>query len=363
MSNKHFKIGAVPWPPFLVINKNEKGENSISGPVGDYFGYMQKARNCTFTIVTPSDGLWGNCNGADNCTGVIELVARKEVDFAANPFTMTLDRIVAIDYSRPVEISFYGVVVPLESKSNIWYFVDPFSPKVWILYITSIPVFFLAMGLVEFLCGGGFVKWKATASFVLRTALIEHSHSSLPPNHTKMYQQKLLIIIWVWSYMVLVYSYAGNLTAMLARPKLQSPIRTLEELLARNEVPWVIESGGLPEYFMSTAATGSVMKRMFDKGTMMPRLSDPCFTPEVKRNRRFGAVCDGPSIKALTAKDFSETGKCNYYMVEEVFSHGIIGLPIQANDLFTIKTTINYDLCYLERKPISGRPKLFDRHE
>ena len=59
--------------------------------------------------------------------------------------------------------------------------------------------------------------------------------------------------------MVLVYSYAGNLTAMLARPKLQSPIRTLEELLAQNEVPWVIERGGLPEYFMSTAATGSVM--------------------------------------------------------------------------------------------------------
>ena len=79
MSNKHFKIGAVPWPPSLVLNRNERGEDTISGPVGDYFEYIRKARNCTFEIVVPSDGLWGNCNGADNCTGVAGLVARNEV--------------------------------------------------------------------------------------------------------------------------------------------------------------------------------------------------------------------------------------------------------------------------------------------
>ena len=127
MSSKHFKIGAVSWPPFLIINKNEGGEDTISGAVGDYFDYIQKARNCTFEIVIPSDGLWGNCNGADNCTGVVELVARKEVDFSANPFTMTLDRKAAIDFSRPVVTSFYAVVIPLQSKSKMWYFVDPFS--------------------------------------------------------------------------------------------------------------------------------------------------------------------------------------------------------------------------------------------
>ena len=82
LHNKHLKMGAVMFPPFLVKSKDDNGQESYSGLLWDLVEYVQKARNCTFTVVIPPDGLWGNCYGKNNCTGMIGLVSRSEVDFA-----------------------------------------------------------------------------------------------------------------------------------------------------------------------------------------------------------------------------------------------------------------------------------------
>ena len=82
MHNKHFKIGALPRPPFVVISKDKNGQDIMSGLYGKFLEYMKGARNCTFKVVVPDDGLFGNCYGKNNCTGMIGLVNSKEVDFA-----------------------------------------------------------------------------------------------------------------------------------------------------------------------------------------------------------------------------------------------------------------------------------------
>ena len=78
LTNKHLTMAAVPFPPFLVKN----GNGSYSGLLWDLVEYIQKERNCTFKVVIPPDGFFGNCFAHDNCTGMIGLVNRSEVDFA-----------------------------------------------------------------------------------------------------------------------------------------------------------------------------------------------------------------------------------------------------------------------------------------
>ena len=82
LSNKHLRIGVVPHPPYLIIRKDKKGQYIYSGLYGDFFDYIKKARNNTIELVIPPDHLWGNCYDNDNCTGMIGLVSRSEVDFA-----------------------------------------------------------------------------------------------------------------------------------------------------------------------------------------------------------------------------------------------------------------------------------------
>ena len=82
MSNRHLKVGAVPYPPFLVIDTDKNGKAVYSGMIWDLMELIQEARNCTFTVKIPEDLRWGICYGTNNCTGMIGMVNRKEVDFA-----------------------------------------------------------------------------------------------------------------------------------------------------------------------------------------------------------------------------------------------------------------------------------------
>ena len=82
LSNKILKIGATTAPPFFVISTDKNGKKSYSGIVWNFMEYIRKARNCTFTVVHRQIET-GNCFGNNNCTGLIGMVSRNEVDFAA----------------------------------------------------------------------------------------------------------------------------------------------------------------------------------------------------------------------------------------------------------------------------------------
>ena len=82
MTNKHFKIAAIHRPPFLIAKTLPGGQNILSGQNGDAINFWQYARNFTYTLVKPKDGLYGACVGPNNCSGLIGMVQRKEVDFA-----------------------------------------------------------------------------------------------------------------------------------------------------------------------------------------------------------------------------------------------------------------------------------------
>ena len=333
LANRHLKIGAQAWPPLLVIEKNDRGQDTISGPVGDYLKYLSQARNCSFTIVTPPDEKWGHCNGPNNCTGVIGLVARNEVDFAINPFTQTTDRKMGVDFTRPLYDTYWGVVIPVKSKSKMWNFINPFTPELWLLYIVSIPVCLIGMILIHFLCSGSFGV-EATVSFVVRIALIDHNNSGRNLEIAKRYQQKLAIITMVLSFMVLTYSYSGNLTAMLTKPQLPSPIRTLNELLNQSEVPWVIDSDDFVVALMSAAPPGSLTKKLYERSTKISLMDSTgatvCYTDELKEDGTHGAICSMEDFRALTANDFNITRKCNYYVVEQKFLQSWAALAIQV---------------------------------
>ena len=84
MSNKHFRVAAYEWWPYLSLDsESPDGTVEVSGGVLlNLINFMQGARNFTYTIVPEPNGIWGNCVGKDNCTGMIGMVLRDEVDFA-----------------------------------------------------------------------------------------------------------------------------------------------------------------------------------------------------------------------------------------------------------------------------------------
>ena len=87
LRNKHLIVEGEYWPPFLMYKYHDDDpftavDRIYSGVMWDLLLFMQKARNFTFTMVNNADWVWGECFSINNCTGMIGMVNRKEVDLA-----------------------------------------------------------------------------------------------------------------------------------------------------------------------------------------------------------------------------------------------------------------------------------------
>ena len=87
LRNKHLTVVADEWSPYFTFDwyKNDDGEYEMSnyrGIMWELLLFMQKARNFTFTMVSEAEWEWGECYAVNNCTGMIGMVNRKEVDLA-----------------------------------------------------------------------------------------------------------------------------------------------------------------------------------------------------------------------------------------------------------------------------------------
>ena len=91
LRGKHLRIEGEYWEPYLLWecpgdlvpwDDDCPGNRTYFGVMYQLLLFMQKARNFTFTLVHEADYVWGSCHSIDNCTGMIGMVNRGEVDLA-----------------------------------------------------------------------------------------------------------------------------------------------------------------------------------------------------------------------------------------------------------------------------------------
>ena len=114
---------------------------------------------------------------------------------------------------------------------NLLSLAEPFSSTVWICFLTCIPTFFGVMCLLNYIYGGS-GNWEAASGFVLRSALSEHMETKLDKH---MYQ-KILVIVWAWTTLIIITAYTENLIAIITRPKLSMPFESAYEMIKQNKI-------------------------------------------------------------------------------------------------------------------------------
>ena len=67
------------WTSYMCATE----ERVMEGFMWELLLFMKERMNFNFTLVHSVDGLWGgSCHGQNNCSGMIGMVNRQEVDFA-----------------------------------------------------------------------------------------------------------------------------------------------------------------------------------------------------------------------------------------------------------------------------------------
>ena len=239
------------------------------------------------------------------------------------PFDPTYSRSTSVDFSSLVSGDSYHIVLPLKTADDTWSYLNPFDYEIWIFSLCITPIFILACVLTDYIYFHN-IGWYTWFEFAIRNALSESNQSYKRlnrhlPNKKQYLYQKVLIVVWTWSCFILVKSYAGNLTAMIARPKLDMTFTKADDFLYQNEIALTIEDGIGAIDYMSQSPPGSTMRRLIEK----TERSDPskefvdCFTKHNEQSGRHAAICDIVSIKSRLSNDFSTNGHCNWYVIEQ----------------------------------------------
>ena len=175
----------------------------------------------------------------------------------------------------------------------------------------------------------------------------------------------MFIAIWTSTTFVLVQSYAGSLTAMLANPQLQSQIKSLtalEELLRHDDISLIIEKGTLANFYMSTAASDTMINQLYKRATILPKsntLLSGCNHTKITQCGNSAFILDSGAIMRLTSADFSATGKCNFYLIEERIMISTYAMAFQVRQWYLVVHITSTCSFIAERKPFSRRYQLF----
>ena len=205
----------------------------------------------------------------------------------------------------------YNIIIPLITENDIWSFINPFRYEIWIFTLISIPVYILAMGVAEYIADRH-VNWEILVGFVMRNVCSE-TMGKLPD---KRPYQKILVFVWVWSCFVLVMSFAGNLTAMLIKPKIDMKFTEPEHFLDQDEMTLVTEVGSELKGYMNSLPSHYVTKKLLLKTEIMTyeeEWESNCFTTRTHYSRRHASICDNLSIQTVLSDAFEYTRQCKWY--------------------------------------------------
>ena len=122
-----------------------------------------------------------------------------------------------MEFSSPLFVDQYRIVVPVRVTRDVWSFLDPLSVPVWIVFLLCIPTISLAMVLADYFYFSSFRNWETSVGFVVRVACLDHS-SHLGGDRK---YSKLFVMVWTWAALVIATSYAGTLTALITRVAIQ----------------------------------------------------------------------------------------------------------------------------------------------
>ena len=97
LENANLIIAGKYWYPYLHYDWDKNGTAiNYGGVMWDLLLFMQRARNFTFTMVSEAGDQWGLCYTVNNCTGMIGMVNRGQVDIALGNHNSNCLKIIAM---------------------------------------------------------------------------------------------------------------------------------------------------------------------------------------------------------------------------------------------------------------------------
>ena len=281
-----FKIVTIEEPPFVFSAKNETtGEIYYDGFLIEMFDFLRQYMGFEYEIYEVEDLHYGNKQPDGSWNGMIGDLISGKANISLSAMTVTPAREKVVDFTpRFMKYSISILLKSPEATSNVWSFVKPFDNHVWVSIFLTI---FISTGIL-----GIFVKtfnFLQTPSchdkietippdtsalklivtvlwFIVSTTMQQGGEHSMP----KTYSVKVFIAIWWFFALILISTYTANLAAFLTMSRLDTPIRSFNDLANQDEIAYgTVADSSVIDFIKERAEQSSSSNDMFHKMLIM----------------------------------------------------------------------------------------------
>ncbi|KAG8185334.1 hypothetical protein JTE90_008237 [Oedothorax gibbosus] len=182
-----------------------------------------------YELMKSSDWIYGKLNDEGEWSGMMGMLRSGEVDMVVARMAQTWDRTLAVDFSFPYLMdSVVFVTAAPEIRRADFPFIEPFPVMVWCFLLLSLAIPSMVICLLshpESHKGIWISRWITESYKLLVLLLGQGSHATYQKTRVRAF-----MYLWVLSKLVLVFSYCSILLSFLMVPRMETPLRTVQEL-------------------------------------------------------------------------------------------------------------------------------------
>ncbi|XP_047468311.1 glutamate receptor U1-like [Penaeus chinensis] len=354
------RVAVEQWIPHVEVTAYLDGSFRIRGPLANLLDLLASTLNFNYTLVRPPDGAWGAPNSDGDWNGMLGMIQRNEVDLALGPFGLTESRAKVAQFSQPIMIDYYRILVKRGSPEiNPWGFLNPLGPTVWLGTMLGMLVLslLLSVGVVSLvkLRDGPQDKWT-TARLVLNQFWDQFA-TVCQQNLIYIYDAvatRMMVGMWLLGVMVIMKSFSSALTSLLAVRNIPVRIDYLRDLVDDRSFQLVFETSTALTATMEQATSGiyQELRGVAARGRVNFLKASDLFDVAFSSVREGGValLVEDATIRKIISDDFSLKGTCDYYIGKESYYPlifcivGVPGLPIMPAINYRIQSLVEHDL-------------------
>ncbi|XP_071530496.1 probable glutamate receptor [Panulirus ornatus] len=356
------RVAAEEWVPHIAVSQDASGNITIRGPMANLLQALAKALNFRYTLVRPADGAWGIPDTSGEWNGMIGMVKRNEADLALGPFGLTYSRSRVVDFSSPILIDYYRILVRRpRSKPDPLGFLRPFRWPVWTGLVLGVGVVGLVLYHVR-RAALDLSQWQEDV--VMDVGQVLHHWWSvygalLNQPYTWMAQGwsvRVAVATWWLVALIVARSYSSALTSLLAVRTVPVKYNFLAQVIADSHMHLIFEKATALVEHMSTVKHG-VYKDLADTrpaGRAHFLASSKLYEAAYRevRDQHYALLVEDTTCRKVYSDDFTKYGRCDFYIGKEqywplIFSMiGRKGSPLIQAINSRIEWLVSHDLYF-----------------
>ncbi|XP_035388781.1 glutamate receptor ionotropic, delta-1 [Electrophorus electricus] len=259
MQGVTLKVVTLLEEPFIMVAENILGQpKRYKGFSMDVLDTLAKTLGFKYEIYQVADGKYGSLQANGSWSGMIGELIKKRADLAVSAITITPERESVVDFSKRYLDYSVGILMSRSvEKLNIFSLLAPFDLAVWACIAAAIPV----VGVMVFLLrriqsvrsrnAGAHQPASVTTSFqsaiwIVYGAFVQQGGESIVSSTAL----RIAMGSWWLFTLIVCSSYTANLAAYLTVARLDSTVRTFQDLAKQTDLHYgTVRESAVYEYF------------------------------------------------------------------------------------------------------------------